>query len=73
MGICCHAIRRSVHVCLFTVFVQSVEVMEFLHIAPKGTSETHRMLSAAADSLAEGGVTGIFTPMFFFIAYKPEH
>jgi len=52
---------------------RTVDVMEFLHIAPKGTSDTHRMLCAAADSLAAGGAQGIFTPMFFFLARKPAN
>jgi sterol 24-C-methyltransferase len=48
-----------------------VDVLEFLHIAPKGTSKTHFLLSTAADALARGGETGIFTPMYYFRARKP--
>ena len=48
-----------------------VDVMEFLRVAPKGTSETHKMLCTAADALARGGDTGIFTPMYFFLGRKP--
>jgi len=50
-----------------------VDVMETLHIAPKGTSQTHHMLCSAADALAKGGVQGIFTPMFFYLARKPTN
>lgn len=50
---------------------RAVEVLETIKIAPKGTSETHHMLSSAADALAQGGELGIFTPMLFFIAHKP--
>lgn len=49
-----------------------VDVLEFCRIAPKGTSKTHAMLSKAADYLAQGGETGIFTPMYYLLARKPE-
>jgi len=48
-----------------------VDVLETIKIAPKGTGETHRILSTAADCLAKGGDTGIFTPMYYFLARKP--
>lgn len=48
-----------------------VDTMEFCGLAPKGTSATHHMLCTAADGLAVGGETGIFTPMFYFLARKP--
>jgi len=48
-----------------------VDVMETLHLAPKGTSQTHKMLCVGGDGLAKGGEWGIFTPMYFFIARKP--
>jgi len=48
-----------------------VDAMELLHLAPKGTSATHRMLCIGAEGLADGGATGIFTPMFYFLARKP--
>jgi sterol 24-C-methyltransferase len=48
-----------------------VDVLESLHIAPKGTSDTHKMLIEAAEGLVAGGEQGIFTPMYFFIARKP--
>lgn len=47
------------------------DIMEFLHIAPKGTATTARVLSETGDALAASGESGIFTPMFFFIARKP--
>jgi len=50
---------------------QMVDTMELLSLAPKGTSATHKMLCIGADGLAAGGATGIFTPMFFFLARKP--
>jgi len=48
-----------------------VDILETIKIAPKGTGETHRILSTAADCLAKGGETGIFTPMYYFLARKP--
>jgi sterol 24-C-methyltransferase len=48
-----------------------VRVLEFVHIAPKGTSATHSFLSLAPPNLAAGGKLGIFTPMFYFRAVKP--
>lgn len=48
-----------------------VEVLEFIHIAPKGTGSTHTMLSTAAEGLSRGGELKIFTPMYFFLARKP--
>lgn len=49
-----------------------VDTLETVRIAPKGTSKAHQMLSTAADGLARGGETRIFTPMYFFLARKPE-
>jgi sterol 24-C-methyltransferase len=47
------------------------EIMEFLRIAPKGTATTAHVLAATGDALASSGESGIFTPMFFFLARKP--
>ena len=30
------------------------------------------LLNRAADALAEGGKSGIFTPMYFFLVRKPD-
>lgn len=49
-----------------------VDVLETIKIAPKGTSATHKMLCIAADALALGGGWGIFTPMYYFNAQKPQ-
>ena len=46
-------------------------MLEVLKLAPTGTSETSRMLNAAADSLAKAGRLGIFTPSFLVHARKP--
>ena len=49
-----------------------VDVMEFLHIAPKGTSERTEC-SAARLSRSPPAGNGFFTPMFFYIARKPTN
>ena len=46
-------------------------LFETLRIAPRGTSETARMLNVAADALVEGGELGIFTPSYLVHARKP--
>jgi len=48
-----------------------VNVLEFVHLAPKGTVKTHDFLIKAAISLVAGGKLGIFTPMFAFVVRKP--
>ena len=45
--------------------------LERLRVAPAGTSETARLLNAAADALVEAGELGIFTPVFVVHARKP--
>lgn len=47
-----------------------VSVLEFLRIAPKGTTHVSAMLNATAIDLVEGGKEEIFTPSYFFIAKK---
>jgi sterol 24-C-methyltransferase len=47
--------------------------LEKVGIAPKGTTETHRMLACGAEGLVAGGRTGTFTPMYFFMARKPAN
>ncbi len=55
---------------IFTAYFTSV--LELLRIAPRGTSDTSKMLNIAADALVEGGRLGIFTPCFLVHARKPE-
>ena len=49
----------------------SVGILEKLGIAPKGTKDVSRLLMGAGRDLVEGGVRGLFTPMYFFMARKP--
>lgn len=47
-------------------------ILEKIGLAPKGTVETQKVLETAADALVEGAKAELFTPMFFFVAKKPE-
>ena len=49
----------------------TLRVAEKLRLAPKGAQEVSTFLNWGADTLVEGGRTGIFTPMFFSLARKP--
>jgi len=55
-------------------FVTSVFcwVFETLRVLPSGTYETQQFLIRGANGLVAGGQTDTFTPMFFFLARKPE-
>ena len=50
----------------------TIETLERVRIAPKGSTEVSRMLGAAAEALIAGGETGIFTPDFFVLAKRPD-
>ncbi len=44
---------------------------ERLRMVPEGTAAVSTLLNVGADALVEGGATGVFTPMFFFLVRKP--
>lgn len=46
--------------------------LEYLRLAPAGSSATLDMLQKGAVNLVEGGRTGIFTPSYTVIARKPK-
>ena len=50
----------------------SLRVGEQLRIVPEGAREISSVLNAGADALVEGGEAGVFTPMFYYLARKPE-
>ncbi|KAL1924567.1 uncharacterized protein VTP21DRAFT_4221 [Calcarisporiella thermophila] len=55
------------------LFTQNIlRVLEAVRLAAPGSVKIGSMLETAADTLAAGGKLGIFTPMFFFLAKKPE-
>ena len=49
-----------------------VKTLEALGLSPKGTVVAHDVLRLAQTALVDGGRLEIFTPMFFFLARKPE-
>ncbi|MCY4421019.1 MAG: methyltransferase domain-containing protein [Gammaproteobacteria bacterium] len=48
-----------------------LRIIEKLRLVPEGTTAVSTLLNDGADALTEGGKTGIFTPMYFFLARKP--
>lgn len=50
----------------------TLQVGERLRLFPEGSRAVSTLLNVAADALVEGGRSGIFTPMFFFLARKPQ-
>ncbi len=50
----------------------TLRVLEALRIVPKGTLHVARLLDMCAAAMVESGRLGIFTPMYFVLARKPE-
>lgn len=50
---------------------RAVAAMEYVKIAPPGSTEVSNILMATADDLVAGGKLDIFTPAFFFLVRKP--
>jgi sterol 24-C-methyltransferase len=48
-----------------------VWTLETIKLAPKGTHNIHQLLTKVAVELVEGGRTGIFSPMYFYVCRKP--
>ena len=48
-----------------------LRVLEGVRAVPKGSSEVHKILNIAADSLVAAGRLGIFTPMYYHKTRKP--
>ena len=48
-----------------------LRVGEWLRVVPQGARMVSTMLNRGADAFVAGGKSGIFTPMFFFLARKP--
>jgi len=47
--------------------------LEWLHIAPAGSTKVLALLSNSARSLVKAGKLEIFTPMLLFVARKPTN
>lgn len=50
----------------------SLWLLERLGIVPRGTTQVSSLLNLAAVALAEAGRLGIFTPMYFVLARRPD-
>ncbi len=50
----------------------SLWLLERLRVVPRGTLQVAKMLSLAAAAFGEAGRLGIFTPMYFIHARKPD-
>ena len=50
----------------------ALRIGERLRVVPEGTATVSTLLNRGADALVEGGESGVFTPMFFFLARKPQ-
>lgn len=50
----------------------ALRVLEGVHAVPRGSTAIQDVLNVAADSLVAAGRLGIFTPMYFHKARKPE-
>ena len=51
--------------------IRAMKAMEVLRVFPKGSAEVARMLDRTAKAYVAGGKTGIFTPLYCFLARKP--
>ena len=49
----------------------TLRVGERLRLFPEGARTVSTILNAGADALVDGGRSGLFTPMFYFLARKP--
>lgn len=49
----------------------ALKVMEFMYLAPKGTSKTQIMLQKGGIGLGDGGKEKIFTPMYLMVGRVP--
>ena len=49
-----------------------VRTLESIRVLPPGATEVSTLLNSGAEALVRGGQTGIFTPMFFYCARKPD-
>ena len=51
--------------------IAGLKLAEPLRLFPKGSAEIVRLLDRTADAYVAGGRTGIFTPLYCFLARKP--
>ena len=51
--------------------VAGMRLAEVVRLFPRGSAEVARLLDRTADAYVAGGKTGIFTPLYCFLARKP--
>ncbi len=54
------------------VTLNTLRVLDALRIVPKGSARVSKTLNLCAAAMAEAGRLGIFSPMYFIHARKPE-
>lgn len=54
------------------VFIGVAKVAEALNALPKGSADVIRLMDRTAKAYVAGGRTGIFTPLYCFLARKPD-
>lgn len=52
--------------------IAGLRLVEAIRIFPKGSTAVVRLMDRTADAYVAGGKTGIFTPLYCFLARKPE-
>ena len=52
-------------------FIGASRLAEVLRVFPKGSADVVRLLDRTANAYVAGGKTGIFTPLYCFLARKP--
>ena len=55
------------------VFFWGSRVAELLRVFPKGSAEVVELMDRTAEAYVAGGRTGIFSPLYCFLARKPLH
>ena len=53
-------------------FIAGSKLAEAVRLFPKGSAEVVRLLDRTAEAYVAGGKTGIFTPLYCFLARKPH-
>ncbi|MCY3676269.1 MAG: hypothetical protein OXH66_01550, partial [Gemmatimonadetes bacterium] len=53
------------------VFFWGSRLAELLRVFPRGSAEVVRLMDRTADAYVAGGRTGIFSPLYCFLARKP--
>ena len=53
------------------VFMAGSKLAEVLRLFPKGSAEVIRLMDRTAEAYVAGGKSGIFTPLYCFLARKP--